>query len=604
MNSSAPVRVSVCLVTYNHEAYIAQAIESVLMQETEFEFELLITEDCSTDGTRDILADYERRHPGRIRLFLSPENLCTNEVFSRAAREARGEYVAVLDGDDYWTSPLKLQKQVEFLDAHPECSMCFHNVMRVHEDPARPDFPHTPEDLPQSTGLEEILRFNYVAGCSPMLRRSVLESLPDGYEGMIFGDWPLYVRAAELGRIGFLPEFMGVYRIHAGGIWTATSRATQNSNLLRFYEELNQGTGGRHAELIAEPFTTWYLRLVEAQLKAASPEDARRIPPVLEGRSRPRWSVMIPTYECGDTLRETLESVLAQDPGPDHMQIEVVDDASGEDPRPIVEEVGQGRVGYFRHPENVGHVRNFNTCLQRARGELVHLLHGDDRVEPGFHARMETAFTSRPEVGAAFCTVGFIDEAGEPYAGSTAPQPESGLLEDGPVRLTSETPVYTPAMVVRRKVYEELGGFDPRFRGCGEDLEMWVRIASAHPVWFENEPLALYRRPLGANGKGITSRSLTTGANVRDVRRAFGMYSAYLPADRVPSVRARFRSRCADWALGHARGLLRAGALRGAFAQSREALRTEASFRVLARIGRMWGREGVRRARATLKGAA
>jgi glycosyltransferase involved in cell wall biosynthesis len=386
-------------------------------------------------------------------------------------------------------------------------------------------------------------------------------------------------------------------------MWSAMSRAEQHANLLRFYEELNEATEGRHAELLAEPTTTWYLRLVAALLEADDPEAARRIPPVLDGLARPRWSVMIPTYQCAHTLRETLESVLIQDPGPERMQIEVVDDGSGDDPSKVVEELARGRVGFFRHPKNVGHVRNFNTCVQRARGDLVHILHGDDRVEPGFYARMEAAFASEPAVGAAFCIAGFMDEEGERYAASTPPQEETGLLEDALVRLASETPVYTPGVVVRRDVYEALGGFDPRFRACGEDLEMWVRIASAYPIWFENEPLAMYRRPLGKSGKGITSRSLRSGANVRDVRRAFAMYSAYLPADRVPAVRARFRTRCADWALGHAQRLLRAGALRSAYAQSREALTTEPSWRVLARIIRMVAREGSRRGRSAARTA-
>src|SRR5215204_402078 len=103
------------------------------------------------------------------------------------------------------------------------------------------------------------------------------------------------------------------------------------------------------------------------------------IVPVPDGGLRPLWSVMIPSYNCARSLPETLESVLLQDPGPRAMQIEVVDDCSTEgDPEALVMELGRGRVSYFRQPENIGHSRNFNTCLQRSRGHLVHLLHGDD----------------------------------------------------------------------------------------------------------------------------------------------------------------------------------------------------------------------------------
>ena len=110
------------------------------------------------------------------------------------------------------------------------------------------------------------------------------------------------------------------------------------------------------------------------------------IPPVSEGTNRPLWSVMIPTYHCACFLRQTLESVLSQDPGPDLMQIEVVDDGSTlDDPGAVVAAVGRGRVGFYRQPQNVGHTKNFETCLRRSRGKVVHLLHGDDYVLPGFY---------------------------------------------------------------------------------------------------------------------------------------------------------------------------------------------------------------------------
>jgi glycosyltransferase involved in cell wall biosynthesis len=112
---------------------------------------------------------------------------------------------------------------------------------------------------------------------------------------------------------------------------------------------------------------------------------------------------MIPAHDCAGYLRETLASVLAQDPGPDQMQIEVVDDASSDDPRGAVDELGQGRVGFFRQPRNVGHVANFNTCLERSRGQLVHLLHGDDCVRDGFYVAMQRLLEREVEAGAASC---------------------------------------------------------------------------------------------------------------------------------------------------------------------------------------------------------
>ena len=116
------------------------------------------------------------------------------------------------------------------------------------------------------------------------------------------------------------------------------------------------------------------------------------IPPVPES-DRPLWSVMIPVYNCAAYLPETLRSVLQQAPGPDEMQIEVIDDHSTDaDVEKLVKEIGRGRIAYCRQPQNVGSVRNFETCLNRSTGHIIHLLHGDDKVRPGFYEKMFSLF--------------------------------------------------------------------------------------------------------------------------------------------------------------------------------------------------------------------
>src|SRR5436190_18337377 len=127
------------------------------------------------------------------------------------------------------------------------------------------------------------------------------------------------------------------------------------------------------------------------------------IPALPAETGRPLWSVMVPAYNCARYLRETLASVLAQDPGPDQMQIEVVDDCSDDDLKAVADEIGRGRVDYHRQPQNVGHVRNFNTCIERSRGHLVHILHGDDTVRAPFYRTMQQPFEDHLEIGAAFC---------------------------------------------------------------------------------------------------------------------------------------------------------------------------------------------------------
>src|SRR5262245_52106657 len=121
------MKVSVLIITYNHESFIAQAVKSALERRTDFEYEIVIGEDCSTDGTRRILMDLQGRYPKRVRLLLHDRNVGMQENLIRVLRACQGDYVALLEGDDFWLSSHKLQKQVDYLAAHPECSMCCHN---------------------------------------------------------------------------------------------------------------------------------------------------------------------------------------------------------------------------------------------------------------------------------------------------------------------------------------------------------------------------------------------------------------------------------------------------------------------------------------------
>jgi glycosyltransferase involved in cell wall biosynthesis len=234
------MKVSVLLVTYNHEQYIAQAVESVLMQKTNFKYEILISEDCSTDNTRNIVLAFGEKYTDKIRLLLSEHNLCTNEVLARGMKAARGQYIAHLDGDDYWTSPYKLQKQADFLDAHPKCSICYHNVDVFHEDGDRQTYRSNPLDVQQNSTLEDLLwKGDLIESCSIMLRK-VFDELPDWFRTIDLGDWALLILHAQRGKIGYINEVMGVYRIHGGGVWSKLSRVRRLEKEITFYEDINR----------------------------------------------------------------------------------------------------------------------------------------------------------------------------------------------------------------------------------------------------------------------------------------------------------------------------------------------------------------------------
>ncbi len=246
------MKVSVLTITYNHEKYIAQAIESALNQDVTFDYEIIVGEDYSTDGTRTIVRSFSERYPTRIRLFLPNQNLGAggNRIFAHILQMAQGEYLAYLDGDDYWTSPHKLQKQVDFLDSHPECSMCFHNVLVSDEAEGSPPYPFNSADQKQLLSTEDLLAGNLIQSCSAMIRRSALPCFPEWLYSLDATDWALYILASLHGSVGYLNDVMGIYRRHHGAMFYRLTRAEHLERAIHFYEQFLGRIGSAYDEIV------------------------------------------------------------------------------------------------------------------------------------------------------------------------------------------------------------------------------------------------------------------------------------------------------------------------------------------------------------------
>lgn len=255
-----------------------------------------------------------------------------------------------------------------------------------------------------------------------------------------------------------------------------------------------------------------------------TPTTAPTILPIPESVDRPLWSVMIPVYNCAEYIPDALTSVLAQDPGPEVMQIQVVDDASTDtDVESLVLALGKGRVEYYRQPSNKGSLRNFETCINRAKGHLVHLLHGDDRVTPGFYSKMTRLLNTYPQVGAAFSHYAFIDDAGNR---THLPPPEAlqeGILDNWLLRIAQYQRIQYVSIVVRREVYETVSSFYGT--NYGEDWEMWVRIARYYPIAYTPEVLAEYR----GRTNSISWEKARSGCMVPDLIHVMDRIQHHLP---------------------------------------------------------------------------
>jgi glycosyltransferase involved in cell wall biosynthesis len=249
------------------------------------------------------------------------------------------------------------------------------------------------------------------------------------------------------------------------------------------------------------------------------------IAPVPSTTNRPLWSVMIPTYNCLSFLQGTLESVLAQDPGPEHMQIAVIDDCSTDgDVAALVRTVGKNRVEYFQQPSNQGSLRNFETCLNRSLGHWVHILHGDDRVVSGFYEEIGQLFTHYPEAGAAFTNTADILGEEEKLIVKAPHAPKAGLLPNFLLDIAQQQMLVTPSIVVKRSVYEKLGGFYGFL--YGEDWEMWARISAHFPIAYSPKCLAHYRF---SSFGSLTHYNLRSGRNLLDVIKLIEVIQGYLP---------------------------------------------------------------------------
>lgn len=239
------VMVSVAMITYNHERFIAQAVESVLMQETDFPVEIVIGEDCSTDGTRAIVAEYARRNPDRIRLLLPKHNVGMIHNFVATLEACRNKYVALLEGDDYWTDPRKLQKQVDFLETHRDHAICFHRTCQLVQTTGEVKNVHPRHRLfPKRTyTLNDIVRMNFIPTASVLFRNRLILKPPDWYFNAPAGDWPLFVLLAEHGKIGFINQTMSVWRIHDGGVWSGADEIAKHELVIRMFEILQTHLG-------------------------------------------------------------------------------------------------------------------------------------------------------------------------------------------------------------------------------------------------------------------------------------------------------------------------------------------------------------------------
>lgn len=307
-------------------------------------------------------------------------------------------------------------------------------------------------------------------------------------------------------------------------------------------------------------------------------ENFIKISPISDAK-RPLWSVVIPTYNCAEYLKETLRSVLRQDPGEEQMEIIVVDDHSTkDDPESVVKQYGNGRVKFIRQAQNVGKSRNYASGIQLAKGQYIHLLHGDDTIDQHFYQKIDDLFKVNPSASAAFCRCNYINANNAVVGETELIAPKKGVLDNFINKIAVWQCIQPPSIVMKREVYEQIGGYDNRLKYI-EDWEFYVRCALHFEFAYTPEKLANYR--MFENNS--SNRSIKGGKLVATVHQVLAIMDSYLPDATKNEIRTERQQAAAVYLLNFIPKVIASKDRRGFLVFSRAFFRYNRSPRLVGR---------------------
>ena len=262
--------VSVVMITYGHENYIEESINSILIQDFDAEIELIISDDCSPDNTENVVKNIIANHPNGhwIKYIKHSENKGAIPNFVWALSQARGKYIALCEGDDYWIEPLKLKKQVDFLEKNPEYSLTFHKIKELTD--RKEKFTYTNPDEEKTYTIGDLSKENFIITVSVVFKKNI-ETLPDWLQYSPIGDYPLHLLNASHGLIKYFPDEMAVYRV-GSGMWSTQNTVDQIVNTMFSLRFLLQ-----HFKNNKEVFDNLKLQYTNFQKALVRPFDERKL---------------------------------------------------------------------------------------------------------------------------------------------------------------------------------------------------------------------------------------------------------------------------------------------------------------------------------------
>ncbi|AIY06235.1 glycosyl transferase family protein [Planococcus sp. PAMC 21323] len=273
------IMVSIECNSYNHEKFIAEALDSMLMQKTDFAYEILVHDDASTDRTADIIRTYEQKYPDIIKPIYQTINQYSQDIPFEVYNSERGlgKYIAVCEGDDYWTDPEKLQKQVDYMEAHPECSMCVHAAEKVSAITKKRVDTVRPSRRDKIFSVEEVIEGGgeLFATNSIMYSRKKIPGMPEFYLNATIGDYPMVILGALSGTIFYMERNMAAYRVEVEGSWTdvylsdISAKKKHLQDIANLLDEVNAYTNFKYDNVISrtKKRNRFYLLLKQLKIK-------------------------------------------------------------------------------------------------------------------------------------------------------------------------------------------------------------------------------------------------------------------------------------------------------------------------------------------------
>lgn len=256
-----------CLVTvfclaYNHEKYIRTTFEGFVKQKTDFKFKVLVHDDCSTDGTREIIREYTEKYPDLFETILQEHNQYQQGIDIEDEcifPHIHSKYVAVCEGDDYWTDPNKLQLQVDYMEKHPKCSLCVHDTEKIYEDGTSTGTTFNTSKKPRNYSMEDIILAEpnaYFHFSSFMWRHDTMKRKNPAFDMEGIGDYPMKLYFGSIGYIHYIPGVMSCYRLNSVGSWSAmmnadnSKRIAQHNNIIKGFRSIDKYTKHRYSSAI------------------------------------------------------------------------------------------------------------------------------------------------------------------------------------------------------------------------------------------------------------------------------------------------------------------------------------------------------------------